>query len=224
MIWASTFRPATDKPFLIDYAMEENELVTCFFVCPGTQYLYTHWQSFYFKFRPKYAVFVEHTKCTSKKQLDDMLKYVLDRGGEGLMIRQPKSKYERTRSHTLLKIKKFYDAEVSEACSLKANNMNIHAYMYKCACTHTYTHIHSFIQGHTNMYTHTPTCIHMHTHMHTPTHSHTLTSTQLTHSPTCSLTRSPTQPLTRSLTHSLTHSLPSACSPHIVADTYVIWI
>lgn len=61
--------------------------------------------------KPKYGVFVEHTKCTSKKQLDDMLKYVLDRGGEGLMIRKPKSKYERTRSNTLLKIKKFYDAE-----------------------------------------------------------------------------------------------------------------
>ncbi|KAK7114823.1 uncharacterized protein [Littorina saxatilis] len=61
--------------------------------------------------KPKYAVFVEHTKCTSKKQLDDQLKYVLDRGGEGLMIRKPKSKYERTRSTTLLKIKKFYDAE-----------------------------------------------------------------------------------------------------------------
>jgi DNA ligase-1 len=63
-------------------------------------------------FRPKYAVFVEHTKCTSQKQLDEKLKYVLDRGGEGLMIRKPGSKYERCRSHTLLKIKKFYDAEV----------------------------------------------------------------------------------------------------------------
>ena len=158
---------------------------------------------------------MEHTKCTSKKQLDDMLKYVLDRGGEGLMIRQPKSKYERTRSHTLLKIKKFYDAEVSEACSLKANNMNIHTYMYKCACTHTYTHIHSFIHGHTNMYTHTPTCIHMHTHMPTPTHPHTLTSTQLNstyslpHLLTHSLTHPPTHLLTHSLTQSLSHSLPA---------------
>ncbi|XP_025115282.1 uncharacterized protein LOC112576783 isoform X2 [Pomacea canaliculata] len=61
--------------------------------------------------KPKFAVFVEHTKCTNKKQLDDMLKKVLDRGGEGLMIRKPKSQYERNRSTTLLKIKKFYDAE-----------------------------------------------------------------------------------------------------------------
>lgn len=65
-----------------------------------------------FDTRPKYAIFVEHTKCTDKKQLDGMLKKVLDRGGEGLMIRQPKSQYEKCRSHTLLKIKKFYDAEV----------------------------------------------------------------------------------------------------------------
>ncbi|XP_076449399.1 uncharacterized protein LOC143285851 [Babylonia areolata] len=68
-------------------------------------------KDFFEEKKPKYGVFVEHTKCTSKKQLDGMLKYVLDRGGEGLMIRKPKSKYERARSHTLLKIKKFYDAE-----------------------------------------------------------------------------------------------------------------
>lgn len=37
---------------------------------------------------------------------------VLARGGEGLMIREPQSQYENRRSYTLLKIKKFYDAEV----------------------------------------------------------------------------------------------------------------
>ena len=34
-------------------------------------------------------------------------------GAEGLMIRKPRSEYVRSRSDTLLKIKKFYDAEVS---------------------------------------------------------------------------------------------------------------
>ena len=104
------------------------------------------------------------------------------------------------------------------------------------ACIHVqvymHTHIHSFIHGHTNMYTHTPTCIHMHTHMHThpPTHTHThthtfqLNSTQLTHSLAHLLTHSLTHPPTHPLTHSFTHSLPSACSPHFVADTYVIRI
>ena len=41
-----------------------------------------------------------------------MLKEVESLGGEGLMIRQAGSLYECKRSHTLLKIKTFYDAEV----------------------------------------------------------------------------------------------------------------
>ncbi|GFO25016.1 DNA ligase [Plakobranchus ocellatus] len=60
---------------------------------------------------PEYAVFVEQTKCKSKEHLEAKLTKVLNIGGEGLMIRQPKSIYEGTRSRTLLKIKKFYDAE-----------------------------------------------------------------------------------------------------------------
>ena len=40
------------------------------------------------------------------------LKRVEGLGGEGLMIRQPKSKYVNGRSSTLLKIKTFHDAEV----------------------------------------------------------------------------------------------------------------
>ncbi|XP_041376559.1 uncharacterized protein LOC121389029 [Gigantopelta aegis] len=63
------------------------------------------------KHKPKFAHLCEQTKCTGKAQLDAELKKMIKLGGEGLMIRQPKSKYERTRSRTLLKIKKFYDAE-----------------------------------------------------------------------------------------------------------------
>ena len=55
---------------------------------------------------------IEHTKVKSKEKLLRDLDNVLTKGGEGLMIRQPKSQYEHGRSHTLLKIKKFYDAEV----------------------------------------------------------------------------------------------------------------
>ena len=36
---------------------------------------------------------------------------VLSYGGEGLMLRQPKSVYERKRSSSLLKVKEFLDAE-----------------------------------------------------------------------------------------------------------------
>ncbi|XP_059154925.1 uncharacterized protein LOC131940296 [Physella acuta] len=61
--------------------------------------------------QPEYAVFVEQVKCKSKEHLEEKLTKVLNMGGEGLMIRKPLSKYEATRSDTLLKIKKFYDAE-----------------------------------------------------------------------------------------------------------------
>ena len=36
---------------------------------------------------------------------------MLDKGGEGLMIKDPKSKYEHKRSYKLLKVKVFIDAE-----------------------------------------------------------------------------------------------------------------
>ncbi|KAH9515757.1 hypothetical protein Btru_011912 [Bulinus truncatus] len=61
--------------------------------------------------QPQYAVFVEQIKCKSKDHLEEKLTRILNLGGEGLMIRQPKSVYESCRSKTLLKIKKFYDAE-----------------------------------------------------------------------------------------------------------------
>ena len=63
---------------------------------------------------PQYAEFCKQTKCSGKQEIKDELKKVIALGGEGLMIREPGSKYERKRSHTLLKIKKFYDAEVHE--------------------------------------------------------------------------------------------------------------
>lgn len=61
--------------------------------------------------KPQYAEYVDHYKCTSKEQLENDLKKMIKLGGEGLMIRQPGSVYERCRSKTLLKLKKFYDAE-----------------------------------------------------------------------------------------------------------------
>ena len=40
------------------------------------------------------------------------LKRIEAMGGEGVMLREPGSKYERRRSKTLLKLKSFHDAEV----------------------------------------------------------------------------------------------------------------
>ena len=55
---------------------------------------------------------LEHEVCKGKNHLQEELERVEALGGEGLMIRDPKSAYVNGRSHTLLKIKTFHDAEV----------------------------------------------------------------------------------------------------------------
>jgi DNA ligase-1 len=54
---------------------------------------------------------VEQTLFTGEIPLDKMLRDIELLKGEGLMLRQPKSKYETKRSHTLLKVKSFFDDE-----------------------------------------------------------------------------------------------------------------
>ena len=54
---------------------------------------------------------VKHWKCKGRKHVQDCLEKVLKQGGEGLMLRAPGSLYEYKRSKTLLKVKKFFDAE-----------------------------------------------------------------------------------------------------------------
>ncbi|EGD73440.1 DNA ligase [Salpingoeca rosetta] len=60
----------------------------------------------------KHVSLVQHTRVRDVKHMEDELERVVARlGGEGLMLRQPKSTYAKTRSSTLLKVKRFYDAE-----------------------------------------------------------------------------------------------------------------
>lgn len=54
---------------------------------------------------------VEHVCCEGIAHLRGELERVEGLGGEGLMVRQPGSKYEIGRSYTLLKVKTFHDAE-----------------------------------------------------------------------------------------------------------------
>jgi len=61
----------------------------------------------------KYVVLVEHTLCTGKDHLETELNRVISLRGEGLMLRQPGSYYQRSRSSTLLKVKPFYDDEAT---------------------------------------------------------------------------------------------------------------
>ena len=59
----------------------------------------------------RYARALEHIVCKGMGHLREELVRVEQLGGEGLMLRQPKSKYAIGRSNTLLKVKTFHDAE-----------------------------------------------------------------------------------------------------------------
>lgn len=52
-----------------------------------------------------------HIPCKGEKHLRDELARIEGLGGEGLMLRQPESKYVAGRSTSLLKVKTFHDAE-----------------------------------------------------------------------------------------------------------------
>ncbi|KNE59174.1 hypothetical protein AMAG_03500 [Allomyces macrogynus ATCC 38327] len=54
---------------------------------------------------------VPHTQCTGEAHLIETLAAVEAAGGEGIMCREPKSKYVMGRSKTLLKVKTFADGE-----------------------------------------------------------------------------------------------------------------
>ncbi|KAL0060661.1 hypothetical protein AAF712_012538 [Marasmius tenuissimus] len=57
------------------------------------------------------VVVVEQEKSKGRDHVLEKLKEIETLGGEGLMLRKPKSQYEGHRSSSLLKVKTFYDAE-----------------------------------------------------------------------------------------------------------------
>ncbi|KAF9490955.1 hypothetical protein BDN71DRAFT_1422178 [Pleurotus eryngii] len=59
----------------------------------------------------KHVVVVPHDEAKDRAHVLEKLKEIEGLGGEGLMLRKPRSPYEGRRSNTLLKIKTFYDAE-----------------------------------------------------------------------------------------------------------------
>ncbi|OGQ90302.1 MAG: DNA ligase [Deltaproteobacteria bacterium RIFOXYA12_FULL_58_15] len=61
--------------------------------------------------KPKYARVLEQCPCTGADHLKNELNRIHNIGGEGLMLRQPGSKYFGGRSSTLLKVKVFFDTE-----------------------------------------------------------------------------------------------------------------
>jgi DNA ligase-1 len=63
------------------------------------------------KRRQPFTQLLEQQQCKSLDHLRTELGRVESLGGEGLMLRQPGSRYEAGRSSTLLKVKTFHDAE-----------------------------------------------------------------------------------------------------------------
>ena len=61
--------------------------------------------------RPPYALAHEHIVCAGHEHLQGELARIEALSGEGLMLRQPGSAYVAGRSSTLLKVKRFHDAE-----------------------------------------------------------------------------------------------------------------
>src|SRR5262249_57580367 len=61
--------------------------------------------------RPPYAVPHDHQRCKGLDHLRKELDRLEALGGEGLMLRRAGSRYEGGRSATLLKVKRFHDAE-----------------------------------------------------------------------------------------------------------------
>lgn len=55
---------------------------------------------------------VDHELCKGNPHIEEELERIVALGGEGLMLRKPGSLYERSRSSTILKVKKFLDMEV----------------------------------------------------------------------------------------------------------------
>ncbi|KAG0223865.1 hypothetical protein BGW41_005339 [Actinomortierella wolfii] len=60
---------------------------------------------------PPFARLVPVQRCLSKVHLLKELENVQNLGGEGIMLRAPRSRYEFKRSKTLLKVKTFFDEE-----------------------------------------------------------------------------------------------------------------
>lgn len=61
--------------------------------------------------KPAFAEVHQHQRCRGLDHLREELAHIEALGGEGLMLRQPGSRYEAGRSPTLLKVKTFHDAE-----------------------------------------------------------------------------------------------------------------
>ena len=60
---------------------------------------------------PAWCDVLTHTRCASEDHLDDYEATIIDKGGEGIILRKPQSLYQHKRSGDLLKLKRSQSAE-----------------------------------------------------------------------------------------------------------------
>ena len=77
----------------------------------GFEARYAYLQEIVKEHRPSHAQVLAQQRCTGLDHLQQELARVESLGGEGLMLREPSSRYQIGRSPTLLKVKTFHDAE-----------------------------------------------------------------------------------------------------------------
>jgi DNA ligase-1 len=91
------------------------EITFVVFDAPGVEAIFETRQAFlqatFQEYKPRFARVLKQTHCDGPSHLREALAQVESIGGEGLMLRQPNSRYEAHRSPTLLKVKTFHDAD-----------------------------------------------------------------------------------------------------------------
>jgi DNA ligase-1 len=73
---------------------------------------FDHLRNWFSSHNVKYAKLHDIVKCQDFDHFNIIFRHILDEGGEGVILRKPKSLYERTRSNALLKVKEMQDTEV----------------------------------------------------------------------------------------------------------------
>jgi DNA ligase-1 len=61
---------------------------------------------------PDFVRIVDTIKCRGSEHLKEYFNSIVDKGGEGVILREPQSLYKAGRSESLRKFKPFLDAEV----------------------------------------------------------------------------------------------------------------
>ena len=61
---------------------------------------------------PEFVRIVDMKQCNSKEHLLEYFNQIIEKGGEGVMLREPQSLYKAGRSDSLRKYKPFFDTEV----------------------------------------------------------------------------------------------------------------